>query len=599
MPDRPIGRGLDPLPGEELGGFLLRLAAHLNMAPLALAKYVRLLPQRQGRIDRKLLLVDIPDESASMMRLTAQEARSLTFLDWQDRYPPIAQYAAREPASLHKPGAFDPWLFNTSLRHCPFCLSGDKSLIDERYGGGWSKYWRLPVFFGCLEHGVLLRDDCGADHATRFRPPLIDRSTRGGFHPNQCRRAGAGQYGRGSAICGSRLDANPDAEQLTSGHRDAQRRILTCFDPATPAADATRLLTELRIVTSLLAAAWPATDHLSAATDRAVIGHSRLAPSTNNKIDKPPTTAAAAAALYATAIAVLDDPERLVDLASCLQSIRVKTPSASPWTKTITRNLPMCSTVVREILEPITFEFRRVKGNGRSGGPKLPSRPPSSSGYRPEHIPAFLEESWYREHLAAIGGGRLVPSIRRLAAAVLVQWSAGGSRTDAAQYLGFKSAGRIYVPPERVYRCLSEAGPDRFDEAVHALADHLDSRPTLIDYKRRREALKGWVLTAEQWQSIVERMPEGRVPMILDDTTWQIASATVWATVTCGERRFAPRPYAAGWPAQKARWPPGRSSALVQFARPDPTRRYRLLLTMLDEHAAFLADRIDRGLAIR
>lgn len=599
---RPLGRSLDPLPGEDLAGFLLRLSAHLDMMPIRLIKYLGLLPAREQRIDRKLLLTVLPDEALQIMRLMPEEARALTLLDWRDRYPPIAHQIAKDALALRRPGSFDPWLFTPTARHCPRCLAGDGSPVQARYGGPWQRIWRLPIVFACLEHDILLHDGCAADHAERFRPPpLIASGAARALHPAQCRQPQAGQYGRGSVACGRRLDKDDELDgrtQLTPAHRDTQRRILDCFDPRTPAEDSARFLTELRMVTSLLAAVWPATEHLVVPADRQAITESKARPASNNRVDKPPSTSIEAAAIFAAAATVLDDPERLADLANCLRANRIKRPTTESWTKTITRNAPACSPTIRAAMEVLTFDYRRELG----GGPRLPRRSPDHPGYRPEHIPAFLEQDWYLEHLAAFGGGRLVPSIRRLAAATLVQWSAGGSRTDAAQYLGFKAAGRKYIPTEGAYRHLSSIDPERFEQAIHDLADQLDSTPTLVDYQRRRQALAEWSLTNDDWNSILDQLPppDGGHLIIIDDTTWGIASAYIWATATCGEMRYAPRRGRGAYPKQqRTRWPEHRASALWQFLRPDPTHRYRLLRALLREHADRLSDRIDRYLDIR
>jgi hypothetical protein len=86
---------------------------------------------------------------------------------------------------------------------------------------------------------------------------------------------------------------------------------------------------------------------------------------------------------------------------------------------------------MREAAEPATRAYRRT------AGPHSPKAPPRVSGYRLEHIPALLEQQWHDEHLAPLGY-RAQVNMRRAASVILVQWAAGGSMGDAAEYLGIR-----------------------------------------------------------------------------------------------------------------------------------------------------------------
>ena len=67
---RPIGRSLDPLSEEDLGGYLLRLSAHLWIAPAALARQFCLINSDQPKVLRRLLLHQNLAEFAESVRLT-------------------------------------------------------------------------------------------------------------------------------------------------------------------------------------------------------------------------------------------------------------------------------------------------------------------------------------------------------------------------------------------------------------------------------------------------------------------------------------------------------------------------------------------------
>lgn len=69
---------------------------------------------------------------------------------------------------------------------------------------------------------------------------------------------------------------------------------------------------------------------------------------------------------------------------------------------------------------------------------KAPAR---SGGYRPEHIPAFLEPERYQQHLAPLECPS-VTSMRRTAAVLLVQWATGGPKREAADFLGINPRGK-------------------------------------------------------------------------------------------------------------------------------------------------------------
>ena len=67
---------------------------------------------------------------------------------------------------------------------------------------------------------------------------------------------------------------------------------------------------------------------------------------------------------------------------------------------------------------------------------------------------------------------------RRIAAATLVQWTAGGSIGEAARYLGFNPGRGQYAPTSDLARVAgSSPGRDRFTQALRELAVRLDRGP--------------------------------------------------------------------------------------------------------------------------
>jgi hypothetical protein len=119
-------------------------------------------------------------------------------------------------------------------------------------------------------------------------------------------------------------------------------------------------------------------------------------------------------------------------------------PSKSSWARVLDRHRSSCSPALTEAAEPATRAYRRTSG---PHSPKAPSR---TSVYRPEHIPALMEQPWYDEHLANLGY-RVHTSIRRAGSVLLVQWAAGGSLTGRRSPLSRH--------PPRASPALIRAGP--------------------------------------------------------------------------------------------------------------------------------------------
>ena len=593
---RPLARSLDPLAGESLGGYLLRLASRLRVAPFGLARMTGCIATPRTSLSRRLLLHTKIADFARATRLTQEEARSLTLLDWAHRYPPIARSLSPDARRA------DGWLFNHTPRFCPHCLAGDESPLQQQYGGPWKKEWHLPVSFACIEHQILLHDDCPRGHPPlQGTHPLIAQGTDDTLHPAQCRhpRPGAsGRQGRSRPSCGARLDHAPDPgfSRPSPDTLDTQRRILEHLDPGHPAKTAARFFTDLRIITALLCSAWPLDRHLiEPAAHTAVDEHVRALGSPGYRVvDKPPDSVTAAAALLTAATTVLDDDTRQTALVQSLRESRTGRPSREPWVDVFTRHAASCSPALHQTIEPFTRAFQRTGYRG--------SRAPAHTHrYRAEHIPAFLEQAWHLEHLAHLDYGPHVKIARRLAAAQLVQWAAGGSIGAAAHYLGFNPTAGQYAPSPGLYQRLTELGQQHFEAALHALARDLDNTPDLIDYHRRRTRLRDWHLTSEEWQHIVERLPPvpGPIQPVLDDRKRQEASAIIWAHITQGEPRFAPRPIEADQPDPIRReWQLRHGPTVFQFTRRDPLGHYAALGTLLTQHARDLARRIDSGAGI-
>lgn len=324
------------------------------MPPVTLARHVGLLKERGGnRFGRALLMRSDLEKFAAMVRLTPGEAQALTVVDWHDRYPPIGRSLAK-PYRTRSGNYFDRWLFSRNLRHCPECLSGDGSAIQDAYGGPWEKIWRLPVAFACLEHGSYLAEGCGAAHAVRLgAPPLFPNSAVTGLHPVQCRQPQARKYGRDSPACGNRLDRQQaDAARPSQQQLETMRQILDQLRPSTDAKQAARFFTDLRVVAVLLGVISPSRWHTIDPTGiEPVDEHLRLGDSPADlTLDKPPRDVAATAALLTTAAAVLDSPARQDVLADLLRASWRTAHMPNSWNQVFNRIGGPSQSVLRKSL---------------------------------------------------------------------------------------------------------------------------------------------------------------------------------------------------------------------------------------------------------
>jgi hypothetical protein len=588
--NRPLTRSLDPLAGESLGGYLLRLAYRLHLSPIRLAHRIGCTKSPAStQLGRRLLLdLDI-ERFASATRLPPDEAAALTLTAWTDRYPPIAR-------SLHqttKPPWIDDWLFNDIPRYCPRCLAGDGSTIQQQYGGTWKKVWHLPIAFACPDHGMLLQHGCPSNHPPATVPRLIAQTADCTLHPAQCRAVQPDQpasRGRTTPSCGARLDRPTAINAPGAGVLKIQRRLLDLFDPSRPAENAAHFFTDIRVVTALLCASWPlGEDLIDPRMHTPVADHVRwLSSGTSQSLDLPPKDPAATAALLTVAVSILDAADLQETLAEHVQQTWKGRPSRAPWARILSRHASSCSSTLREAAEPSIRTFRRTEHRT-----KAPTR---TDGYRPEHVAAFLQEDWYQRHLAPFARGSRVKSARRNAAVLLVQWAAGGSLGDAAAFLGINPDPGQYAPSPQFLQWLNDHGPQQFTAALHRLARDLGDATSPVDYHHRRAALQNWYLAPNAWQETIDRLPPvpGPVQPILDDRKRQEASAFVWAHITAGESRFAPRPIEAEQPQNVRRaWILRRGATWFQLSRPDPLPHYATLRVLLIQHAERLAQEID------
>jgi TniQ len=589
---RPLARSLEPLAGESLAGYLLRLSCRLGIGPLELARLTGCADGNSSAVSRHLLLTLDVQRFAQVTRLPSGAATSLTIVSWAGRYPPVT----RSRTGQGPPVILDNWLFAVTPRFCPGCLAGDGSPIQQQYGGPWKKTWQLPVAFACPLHRRFLREACPEQHPARPGiGTLITFPGATALHPAQCRTPlQPHNKGPGRPACGSRLDQPGDDDLHRPGQAalDTQQRLLGLLSPAHPAEDASRTFTDLRLISALLCMSWPLGRDLMDARPAAEVDNhvSRLSGGARPKsLDTQPASLLATAGLLTAAVTVLDSPDLAGTVARHVQDRTTVRPSRSAWARVIERHHSACSPAMREAADSATRAYRRISG------PHSPKAPARASTYRPEHVPALLEQRWHDEHLASFGY-QGATTMRRAGSVLLVQWASGGSLGDAARYLGIRTGRSQHSFGPELARWLRDHGSKDFIDALLSLAAQLDDTPGLVNYQNRRQAMQGWCLDPGTWQELTSHLPPvpGPVQPVLDDRKRQEASAFVWAHVTQGEPRFAPRPIEASQPDPvREDWTGRRGNLWHKLTRPGRFVHYIELRKLLIEYGDCLATDID------
>ena len=131
----------------------------------------------------------------------------------------------------------------------------------------------------------------------------------------------------------------------------------------------------------------------------------------------------------------------------------------------------------------------------------------------------------------------------------------------------------------------------------------LDTAPVRTDFGPRRDVLKAWSLSVEDWQNLIDGLPEQ--PMggyVRSHTHWGegkrlLASTWIWTNVTQGDHICAP----AVRPVLDGRRPGGKLGRYVhqrlRFMDSGHDGHYGALRERLDPYANRLAARIDAGFA--
>lgn len=561
-----LPRSLDPLVEESLAGYLLRSAHRLDLTPARLMILTGLLQASDAAQASASLLIRLPAAArssfATATRLTQAEVDSLTLATFADRYP-LPKIISNGPGRSRIRS--NPRVFAPVTRYCPRCLAGDGSPIQNAHGGPWRKTWYLPTTFACLDHQLFLADHCPVCLQSIHRSQqgnlrkIVPFPQRAVFNPVECRaRSGSLQE-----ACGARLDSCespricPDETLMGLQYRllellyhNGLATVTSCGQPTTPICYFNDLLT----LSSLVVSSWPtvrdlaSSNAIAAALDRhaeeqhrAIANlseQSATAQHISRLLDTPPMDAMISAGLLIIA-------DRLLNL-TCADDVRdqLQTMLSAPphrnrratWGPRFDHMRSGCSTSLQEAYQALSKSLGRAAVRNHSTHYRHTKAVPLT----PNWLPAFLPEPWYRRYFGDTKGINPL-LLRRVVMIRLVQMASGWPPMAAADFLGINSG--IYMPTGRVLSwARSQCDQHWFDRVLIELERDLEADPRKVDYRHRRNALRDWTLNTATWSVISSQLPLTTDHEDLGDLNRQCASIVIWAQITKGEYRYAPRP---------------------------------------------------------
>ncbi|MFJ8949982.1 TniQ family protein [Streptomyces sp. NPDC102384] len=569
MKPRPLPRSLAPVVGESLASFLLRLSFRLSIKPLDLAERCGILSARTTFASRQLVQLDhgTTESLARSCRLSITEINNMTLVRQAPGFPPL------EPNYLGKPRTFatmvaEGWVFTRFSRYCPECLadSGATSVPDSF----WPGIWRLPMVFSCHRHRRYLEAHCpacsnpafsaGFSASGRWRTAKLIPNPVVVLHPGQCRSRleGHDQPARQSSACGYRLDhstspaVRPEPEVVRL-QEQLLRMATSRHSDRTPPAEAgtpSEQFNDLRTAMLLICGTWPTAAKLFPRTESldvidADLERRQRALATQREIgqlahtvralDAPPRDAVAAASLMLLAKRALTSP----DAPEILNVLLAQCTKQWPARTKLLQLEPHCSTRFRKAVRAGLAPLHPEEAGHLAAFPQTATHYGKLSAAT---IPQRLPDAW----MAQLGElGAPIRDLRRDAAIRLVQMAHGGTRRQAALYLGFGTA--LSTNTTVGLRAWQKAADNArsYERALAQLADEIAANGPFIDYEHRRTRLGHWLIPEDEWVEIIEAVTQQQTPRVRGCTRWDeirhlAASTVVWAAATQGEYIWAP-----------------------------------------------------------
>lgn len=342
-----------------------------------------------------------------------------------------------------------------------------------------------------------------------------------------------------------------------------QQRILASLHLGTDAPEddhrgAAVALHDLRVLATLVRASWPAAQH----TAPPVVARGRLAggieqleqQSSSGRTDAVvhaglPVDSTACAELLALA----EHLATLAETPSELRELLVIAERRPAWSRFLRTAAPACSPRLREEFAPrLALHF--PPRTSRAGIPREPvrQRSPHHSGsardkrafdYR--HLPHILDEDITRPLFDLIGSGLVPRLLNRFAVTQLAVMTENCSTAHAGWLLDLPTSAGNHATARVRGWAHRHGHPDDLHAVLVKIADRMPTGPDLVDYRRRRDALKRWTLPEAQWDDMISQQYEENIehgPKLIDvgDHGRLVASIIIWTMTTRGYHIAAP-----------------------------------------------------------
>ncbi|CAM5719686.1 TniQ family protein [Streptomyces canus] len=613
---RPLARSLDPLPGESLAGFLLRLSYRMGSTPHRLATLCGLtcrsdsIPQEQLRG----LNAETAEQLARAAHLTMSEVQALTLRDLTSTYPPLARLRT-DKADIGSKSHIN-WATNPDSRYCRHCLRGNGSPVQQSFGGAWQLRWHLPITFACTQHLCLLDSTCPRCTQPLSGPvirrySLVQLPHVSGLHPGQCRNRAPGPLPkpRARAVpCGARLDAPREAaaalSPLDMQHiLDLQRNLNLRLDPAHLRRTADEQLPhtyfpDLITTARLITLSWPKgasflpSTALADLVDRYATPylHNPSQPGLQVRRSAPRGTAETSALLLAAATALGD--RDLVPLRERIEPLarEVHRRSTSIGDKLFTDS-DASATLLRATAP-------RVYGFQKRSALRVAQ---NSYRFRTDEIPPLLPREWFDAYFQ-----RLVHRLPKMTTLLErhLRW-AGSLRLaelicDQTWPACSESLG---IPQNSARRTMNVLGKQLtapalwpvFEEAVDLVAHQLHGQARRVNYAHRRHSTAEWRLSLADWKALCQGIPGLEQRQATGDP--RVAEAVIWCMVNQASYLHSPTVTH----RRSASHSPGRltEEAALFATRTQRRPSYATLSRRLATYAARLARACDEGTDLR
>ncbi|MYS21569.1 TniQ protein [Streptomyces sp. DvalAA-14] len=497
-----------PLPGESLDSWLEALARRLHTRYGSLLSHLGLVnqPKDSGRSNAVNWTVALSDEEASGIAHATGVNREVIHALTLARFGGRAVLIDHEKRKVNRHRL---WGRGAGSRYCPDCLAESC--------GRWQLNWRLGWSFACVRHRLLLADACPACGRLPRRYPFSRHSVP---LPGVCGFRPSRELHPVAPGCGQDL-ARAENLRLPKEHPalKAQSLLSQTIEAGTadfgqyahlPQACAVAL-SEVRAVAGRMLTSMDAAGLATLVPGDVLDAHLHPEPGARPKRQEPeragfmaPPTAAMTAVGVIAALRVLGEE----DLATAARTLR-------PLTSTVRDGFEKCTAttvgtwgrgtgpVLRKVQLAALAASMRPSDQLRyrtSADPAPPSaaRQRQRLRRRASRLPAAMWPQWAVRLSPSRGAYPRVLAPALAAATLLV-----GSRISFDEAVAMLGQTTDALALSRMLQMLEQTPRwETTASALTRLADHLDARPSPINYERRRSLDYTDLLFAETWAQI-------------------------------------------------------------------------------------------------